>query len=242
MSGSMWLRALCIGSGVLGPIGLSSGAPTEPRQAVASRLFTVPISGSSASDALDAVQRATGIRIDAHWGEDALDPDAVVSIPGTPMNARQLVEAVVRQCGRGGGLWQTLDDGSVEVGTAAQLGRRVTVRIYEVRDLLAQPKDQGQAPTVDLQAALQASRGQSVLRETPDEPATDEEAVDPAAELVGLITELVEPDQWRDAGGTATIRIFQGNLIVSAPGFLHRQLAWTAADDIRPSRRAAAAK
>lgn len=235
MSGTMWLRALCVGSVLLGQAGLAMAAPTEPRPALASRLFSVPISGSSAREALEAVQRATGIRIEAHWGEDALDPDAIVAIPGTPATARSLVEAVLRQCGRGeDAVWQSLDDGAVEVGTRAQLGSRLTVRVYEVRDLLSTPPDHGRAPTVDLQAALQASRGQSVLREEPDEPANREDAPDPAAELVRLITDLVEPDQWLDSGGTATIRIFQGNLVISAPGFVHRHLAWTRADDIRP--------
>jgi hypothetical protein len=243
MNGSMWLRALCIGSGLLGPIAPIAAAPTEPRPAEVSRLFTLPISGASARDAIGAVQRATGVRIEAHWGEEALDPEASVSIPGTPMTARNLVESVLSQCGHGEpGLWQALEDGTVEVGTRAQLGSRLTVRIYHIRDLLASPPDHGRAPTVDLQAALQASRGQSVLRETPDDPATDEEAVDPAADLIRLITELVEPDQWRDAGGAATIRIFQGSLIVSAPGFLHRQLAWTKSDDIHPPRPVSPAK
>ena len=51
--------------------------------------------------------------------------------------------------------------------------------------------------------------------------------VDPAKkaqELIDLITETVAPDQWEVNGGKATIRIFNGQLIVTAPRSVHDAL------------------
>jgi hypothetical protein len=40
-----------------------------------------------------------------------------------------------------------------------------------------------------------------------------------------VVTDLVEPEQWEENGGSAaTIRYFQGGLLENAPGYIHRQL------------------
>jgi uncharacterized membrane protein YgcG len=46
-----------------------------------------------------------------------------------------------------------------------------------------------------------------------------------AEQIVTLITETVEPEGWAQLGGEwATIRYFQGTLIIRAPDFVHRQI------------------
>lgn len=45
-----------------------------------------------------------------------------------------------------------------------------------------------------------------------------------AEELIELITEVIRPDVWQANGGTATIRYFNGNLVVNAPRSVHEML------------------
>lgn len=45
-----------------------------------------------------------------------------------------------------------------------------------------------------------------------------------AQELVDLITATVRPDIWEENGGVATIRFFNGNLVVHAPRSVHELL------------------
>jgi len=58
----------------------------------------------------------------------------------------------------------------------------------------------------------------------------DEEIARPTAEelaeeLIEIITESIEPDRWEDNGGlAATVRYYQGSLIIEAPPYIHRQV------------------
>ena len=38
-----------------------------------------------------------------------------------------------------------------------------------------------------------------------------------AQDLVDLIEAIIDPDIWKDAGGTASIRYFNGMLVITAP-------------------------
>jgi hypothetical protein len=46
-----------------------------------------------------------------------------------------------------------------------------------------------------------------------------------ADDLVKLIQDTVQPDIWRENGGTASIRYFNGHLIVTAPRSVHEALS-----------------
>lgn len=43
-------------------------------------------------------------------------------------------------------------------------------------------------------------------------------------ELVALIREMVYPEVWRENGGTASIKLFKGNLVVRAPAYVHKAI------------------
>ncbi len=66
--------------------------------------------------------------------------------------------------------------------------------------------------------------GSGIFGDPDDEEdrATEEER---AQEIVDLIVETVEPDAWDIAGGEyATVRYYQGTLIIRAPDYIHRQI------------------
>ncbi len=48
-----------------------------------------------------------------------------------------------------------------------------------------------------------------------------------AEELLSLIRETIYPDVWRDNGGTASIRMWRDNLVVTAPRNVHEAIGGT---------------
>ena len=48
-----------------------------------------------------------------------------------------------------------------------------------------------------------------------------------AEELLTLIRDTIYPDLWRENGGTASIRMFRENLVVTAPRMVHEAIGGT---------------
>jgi uncharacterized membrane protein YgcG len=127
------------------------------------------------------------------------------------------------------------------------------IRYYPIRDLLFEPPQFENAPELDLESALNQAQntgsggagggsgggfggggggsgggagggGGAIFGEPGDDPERLSEA-EKAQAIIDLITETVEPDAWDTAGGdTATIRYYQGTLIIRAPDFIQRQI------------------
>lgn len=94
----------------------------------------------------------------------------------------------------------------------------VTTKIYNIQDLLVVTPNYYDVPTIDLQAALQSGQqgSQSPFRDT--QVQTPAMTRKDAQELMNLIQEIVEPEAW---GDTATMRYWNGNIIVKAPKHIH---------------------
>jgi hypothetical protein len=75
--------------------------------------------------------------------------------------------------------------------------------------------------------------------EDPERPSEEEKA----DQLMDIIMEQCEPDAWKDAGGDwATMRYYQGVLIIRAPDFIHRQIDGYPFAPVRPRASAAGTK
>lgn len=127
------------------------------------------------------------------------------------------------------------------------------IRYYPIRDLLFEPPNFDNSPEFDLNQALRqggggggggrggggggggfggggggggggGSGGGGLFGAPGADPErlTEEER---AEKIIELIVEFIEPRAWDLAGGTwATIRFYQGTLIIRAPDFVHRQV------------------
>ncbi|MEY3022351.1 MAG: hypothetical protein RIS86_1549 [Planctomycetota bacterium] len=75
--------------------------------------------------------------------------------------------------------------------------------------------------------------------EDPERPSEEEKA----DQLMDIIMEQCEPEAWKDAGGDwATMRYYQGVLIIRAPDFVHRQIDGYQFAPVRPRAKATGAK
>lgn len=100
--------------------------------------------------------------------------------------------------------WEEID-GVITVSTAEDLGRGLKPKVYDVRDILT---------------AVRASYAGAPF----EEGRTAQEAMD---EILRLVTETIEPDSWRDAGGSVgSVRELGGRLIITQSPRNLREVEW----------------
>ncbi|HZW08308.1 MAG TPA: hypothetical protein VFF69_00255 [Phycisphaerales bacterium] len=189
-------------------------------------------------DVIRFVREITGAEIEPLWvGEqnaEGLNPDALVTLQVKRVSALKLLEMVLEKVEddtavySGGNSWQMTDWGTLEVGPKNLLARHMRLEVYPINDLLWEIPNYTEAPEIDLQSVLQSSGGgggaQSPFQQNQQQDVERRTIAERAEEVVDIIEALVEPEQWLSGGGTASIRYFQGNLLVRAPDFVHRQL------------------
>jgi len=222
---------------------------------------SVQFQETPARDALKYLETVLGVTIVGRFSDDktgeGIDPDAPITLNSSDRPAITVLEMMLDQVGDGDQscTWQ-LRDGFIEVGTKERLGSANAreIRFYPIKDMLFEPPMFDNAPSLDLDSALnQGTGGQgggsgggggggrgggggsggggsggggggSIFGEAGDEGERPTEA-EQAQQIMDLITETVEPEAWETNGGEfATIRYYQGTLIIRAPDFIHRQI------------------
>lgn len=173
------------------------------------------------------LQEQTKANIAVNWRAleaAGIDQDAKVTLRLTGLPLRRVIELVCDQIGGGTvEIGFEVDRGVIVVNTDEQLARTSIARIYDVRDLLksgvewrislgwkpptSEPGTTVCFPSKSLQVASSSLQEQAV------------------EELTRLITEIVNPDSWRDAGGTiGSIREFSGRFVIVATPSMHADI------------------
>ncbi len=222
--------------------------------------INVEFTDTPARDAINYLKTILGIDIVGRWNDDrnaveGLDPEAAINLTAENQNALTVLEMVISQAeDLDSATWQ-LRDGYVEIGPKTRLAAKSAqeLRYYPIRDLLFEPPMFDNAPSLDLDSALNQGNnsgggggfgggggggggfggggggsggggGGSLFDDPDDDPDRVPEA-EKAQELIDLIVEIVEPDAWIINGGDwASVRYYSGVLIVRAPDFVQRQL------------------
>jgi len=238
-------------------------AELSPRQKILQKLFyqdlTVAFQETQARDVFEYLKTALDINLIARYADDAaghgIDPQTPITLEAEDMPAIDVLEQVLDQCAVIEPCTWQLRSSYLEVGTKERLASDAakSVRVYPVSDLLMEPPDFYDAPSILLHdrhhyggplygngfltggglhglhgGVLSGGYGGSISvgRPGPARPAParrDEEAA--AEELIEAIVNIVEPTGWSRSGGSwATIKHTRGALIVRAPDFIQRQL------------------
>jgi uncharacterized membrane protein YgcG len=215
--------------------------------------ISVQFQDNNARDAINHIETVLGINIVGRYSDDrtgtGLDPEAPITLNVVNKPALTVLEMILDQAaGDEEATWQ-LREGYVEVGTKERLasGSALEIRYYSIKDLLFTAPQFNNAPALDLNNALNqgqnqrgggggggggagggsggggGNQGNIFGNSQPEEPRMTE--AERAQQIIDLIVETVEPDGWDISGGTwATIRYYQGTLIIKAPDFIHRQI------------------
>jgi hypothetical protein len=212
-----------------------AAAPTQvdAKRALSMRMPETKLGDVRLEDAIEFLRDTSGANIHVNWR--ALETvnitrETPVTLRMSPLPLRKLLKYVLTEADGQNLATFYADDGVIEVTTRDLADRRLITKVYPVEDLLLTIPDFTDAPNFSLQQTQVSGgggggTGQSLLGNT----ATGEEnnQVTKAArgqELVQLVMDTVQPDAWRENGGTASIRFFRGRLIVTAPRSVHEQI------------------
>jgi len=205
-------------------------------------LLMKPMSVDYQQTRLEAVIKniadVTGAPLLVLWQDDrnpiGLDKEALISFRAEDQTALTVLEAVLSQAGgdvtSGGNSWQMTESGMIEVGPKERLNRTKRLEIYDISDLLLEIRDYSDVPQFDLNSALQSGSGGSGSSPfsgggTQTNQGTGKTEQERADEVIRLIVELIEPDQWTNNGGAAaTVRFYKKALLVTAPDYIQRQI------------------
>jgi uncharacterized membrane protein YgcG len=200
---------------------------------------TPPIKLDSVSfkDALDFVQDLSGANLHVNWGAlqaAGITKDAVIDLHLRSVPLRKALGLILSEAAAGNAvLTYYIDDNVIEITTQELADKVLITRVYPVDDLLMDVPDFTDAPSFDLSQNSNSSGttvgtsgggggggGSSNLfggSGSGGGNQTGPTRAERAQQLVDLITSIVRPEIWQANGGTATIRFFNGSLIVTAP-------------------------
>ncbi|MFM7798279.1 MAG: hypothetical protein ACKPBA_04760 [Planctomycetota bacterium] len=182
---------------------------------------------------------------------DGFDPETPITLEMSNAQALVVLERMIEMTTTEPATWQ-LRQGYLEVGPKSRLNARnaLETQIYPIRDLLFEAPNFDNAPEFNLNQAVQQGNqggggggaggggggfggggggggggaGGGAPFGQPGEAPDRRPAAEKAEELIDLIKSLVEPDIWLD-DTVASIRYYDGNIIVRAPDYVQRQIA-----------------
>ena len=227
--------------------GVAAPPAADARTTRASLNRTLPemkFDGVALADCIDFVRDITDANIVVNWKalETAgVTKDTLVNLKLRNVTLRKALTLILSEASAGEGVTYSLEDGVIEITTTELANQKVYTRVYPVGDLLMEIPNFDQAPNFSLdqnQASGGGGRGggssgggsggifsqSGGQREEDDKGPTKEER---ANELLELIRDTIYPDIWRENGGTASIRMFRDNLVVTAPRMVHEAIGGT---------------
>lgn len=213
-----------------------SGIPQRDTLTKLMRPVSLDVTDKRLEDVVAFVKDFTGADLDPMWLDDrnqeGLDKEKLITVKVTNVTALSLLEKVLDQArsDTGENTWQMSETGAFQMGPKERLNKFRRLEIYDINDLVREIPDYTDVPQIDLQQALQASQqgggggGQGPFssdNNNQNQRFRDREAK--SQEIMDLIRNLVEPDQWTENGGSGgTIRLYQNSLLVNAPDYMHR--------------------
>lgn len=225
-------------SAAASPAFAEASNPVPQRQTLLklTRRITIDFQDQQLGHIMEFLQQFSGADIEPLWKDErnamGLDREQTITLKVTNVSLLTLIERVLEKAETDdpdGCTWQLSEHGEFQVGPRERLNKFRRIQIYDINDLLMTLPDYDEVPQIDLQSALQQSRGgggQSPFRNDQQEDRLERRTLEERAnEIVDLILELVEPEQWQEAGGRGgSLRHWRGSLIVNAPDYMHRQI------------------
>jgi type II secretory pathway component GspD/PulD (secretin) len=201
--------------------------PTRPG-AMQQSLSSVEFASVPFRDVVDYIRDTTQLNIHVDWPALELagvDPNQAVSLRLRNVQAGKVLDLALRQVG-GGQLTWVFDENILYITTREQADRKLVTRVYPVQDLLVEVPD-FKGPSLSLNNTTRSGEGgggASMIASGSSSSRDDSTMQERGEELVEVIIALVRPEIWQQNGGSASIRYFNGNLVITAPLSVHRQI------------------
>jgi len=220
-----------------------SAANAQTRAQLDRVLPVVNFSNVTLKDAIDFLRDVSGSNIHVNWKAieaAGITPDTAINIKLRQVLLQKVLGLLLSEASGGTELAFYIDDGVIEITTKEIADNTMYTVLYPVQDLLVVPPMFIEPPQFDLSYA--ASRGQSGgsgsrgssgggsqslianganwNQQQNQPPVKDAKA----NALIDLIVATISPNSWVPNGGKATVRFFDGYLIVTAPRSVHEMI------------------
>ena len=222
------------------------------RAALNRNLPAIDFSNVTLRESIDFLRDASGVNIHVNWRAIeaiGVTPDTTVNMRLRQVPMRRVLSMLLDEAAGGQTLTWYLDDGVVEITTREISDSIMYTKVYDVQDLLFEPPEFIEPPDFDLSQQTDqgggggrgggggggggrgggggGGGGRGLFTPANQTGQQQTEPRDPKAranELVELIQAVIYPEIWVEGGGKASIKFFNGNLIVTAPRSVHEAL------------------
>lgn len=229
--------------------GVRSG-PSDQRPIVrrlADRIDQVKIE-APAKEAFIWWSHTTGIPLVVNWNgleEQGIDTNALINLDLHNVPAGQVLGLLMTQTSSDLPLIFEASSSYIEIMTRDDANKQLVMRSYDIRDLLHAPGEIS-APDFNISKAFESGSSRdrsggsdndrSLFDDNSGTSSSAQRLIDKTPEQRGdeiaqIIRDTIEPDVWRDNGGSASIRYFQGKLLINAPLYVHSQIGLSADND-----------
>lgn len=229
-------------SGVLAQAVRTNARQVDPRRETLMRLsepMTVGDLDNRFEDVMELIRVRSGADIEVMYIDDrndeGFDPEWIVDMTVGETTGLELIERLITRANSDldpitSFEWQMTEYGGIQIGPKERLNRTRQTVVYDIHDLLFEIPSFDNAPEFDLNTVLQSSGGGggggSPFTGANNQDQDRESREERAQQIIDLIQNTVEPDEWIDLGGSsATITYLPESLIVTAPDYVHRQIS-----------------
>lgn len=210
------------------------------KMALMRKIPQVNLAGVSLVDALDFVRDVSSANLHINWKAieaTGVGKDTQVNLRARDVRLEKVLTLLLNEASGGSDMLTFyVDAGVIEITTREEADKQMFTRVYPIQDLIVEIPDfagpdfnitQNNTPTSGGggggggggQGPFGGGGGSN--REDNNTQMTREER---AQQLIDIITDTIRPDIWQKNGGTAAIRHFNGNLIVTAPRSVHEMI------------------
>ncbi|HEY8665052.1 MAG TPA: hypothetical protein VIL86_00220 [Tepidisphaeraceae bacterium] len=226
-------------------LSLAAGRNAPTRVALNQSLPEMKFDNVGLNDAIDFLRDVSNANIHVNWRalEDAGIPkDTQINVRLRSVPMRKVLSLILSEASSEGKLTYYLDDGVIEITTTEIADRQLITRVYPIEDLIMEIPDFS-GPDFNLESTSSTSTnrnggsgtgtgsssgsGSGGLFQGADQSKDQNKAAskkERADALVQLIMDTINPNIWKENGGPASIRFYNGHLIVTAPRSVHEAI------------------
>ncbi|MEM6561575.1 MAG: hypothetical protein AAF656_08225 [Planctomycetota bacterium] len=203
-------------------------APAFAQNALDRRLPRIEFNDVPLVEVIDFMRDVTGINIVVQWNAIELigiDRNTPVNLKVANVRTRQVLTLILRDAGQGE-LTYFIDENVLTITSRDEAAKVMVTKVYDIRDLLAPVPNF--VPPDDFLGGGGGNNGGGGggggfagaggdFGDNGDQMSPE----DMAELIIDIIRETVRPDVWQENGGFASIRYFDGTLIITAPPDVH---------------------
>lgn len=210
-----------LAGGAKAPAGMDSPGVALGRIVPQIKFDAVPL-----EEAIGYVRDIANVNLQVDWKTlelAGIDKRTPVTFHLTNITVERAIRTILREAGNGTALAMDVEDNVVEITTQEAADRILVTEVYDIRDLQFKPLDAGEAPQIQFQLEAvnrgggAGGGGNNLFSNTGSQVQQAKTADQRGQELADLITAVVRPEVWSVNGGPASIRYYNGTLVVSAP-------------------------